>query len=509
MSTKVYRYGCKIPPKDIAKQIDDQLRLVFLYRLCLWRASIASRELYRQRRRECFPELEATEKELKRQQEIFSILDPKEDRKARQELKIRVQQLKAKHREQREAAKADPVFEDLVSEDKGREVVLRKALRGHLSQQGLFYGTYMLAEEADKRARQGRMDPARPRWDGTGSLGIQLQGGRTVAALFSGKDANIRIEPTLLERWNARRPNCGDFDDQLHYNDEVGQKPGQHKGARTIVHYRLCSKEHKAVFIPLHTVYHRALPADSKVTWAKLVVNRSGDRKNYSIQFTFDSKANERSEFGAGTVVICLNEDTVRYADLYTLNEVSTFEFDPRLARVAQLQSTRDKERDQMVALIRGWIEDRDETPDWLLEELAHNTTNASCRRLCRLYRRWTYNRVEGDVEIVEKFKKWVYHENHLYQWQEDMRGGALRRRKDAYRNFAAKMRRQFRSLVIDNRNLNAPELKTFDRNESALSEFRLLVKQSFGADYVQEISGATCVEMIEQLSEKKIAAAE
>ncbi len=512
MSTKVYRYGCKIPPKEIVKQIDEQLRLVFIYRLCLWRASITSRELYRQRRREHFPELEATENELKRQREIFSILDPKEDKKARQELKIRIQQLNAKHKEQRDAAKNEPKFEATVAEDRERETVLRKALRAHLSSMGLFYGTYMLAEEADKRAKQGKMDPAHPRWDGTGSLGIQLQGGRSAAQLFRMKDANIRIEQTELSHWENRKYG---FDNNLS-TEEPGEKPGRKKGARTIVHYRLCSKDHKAVFIPMQTMYHRALPEDSKVTWAKLVVGRSGERKIYSIQFTVESKLNERQEFGSGTVVVCLNEDTIKYADLFDVDNPQIFAFDPRLARVAQLQSTRDQERDRMVATIKGWMhsqEDDDDgegldLPEWLREEVERNTTNASCRKLCRLFRLWSANRIQNDEDILEKLSKWVYHENHLYQWQEDMRGNALRARKNAYRVFAAQMRRKYRSLIIDDRNLNAPELKTFDRNESALSEFRLILKQSFGTDFVQEISGVSCAEMIEHLSEKKTSAA-
>lgn len=493
MTTKVYRFGCARPSKAIRDQISEQLWLAYRYRLMLWHHSMASRALYRQRRRDHFPELERVEKELERQRELLGLLDSKTERAARQALKVEIQRLRARARELRAEAKSSESFSAIVDADKAREGELQRAIRGASSHLGLYTGTYLCVEDAWKRARSGKYDPARPYWDCTGILGIQLQNGRSVANVTSGRDPSIHIVPP----------------------DRKGK--GRRSGSRTIVRYRIRSRNRLPVTVDLQTMVHRDLPADSKVTWAKLAVSRSGGRLIYSVQLTLESAANERTEFGGGYVAVCLHNDVVMYAGEGERERV--FAFDARLDKADELQSIRDKQRNGAVGLIRAWCERQDDAPDWLLEEVEANCNRASCRRAVRLVWRFSalfprplnardskmFDRLIGTKDVVG----FVYHENHLYQWQSDLRTNALRARKDAYLKWASDLRRKYRHVLLDSRRLDAPERKTESRNGAGLSELRQAIKNSFGPEYVHAVTGISCAEMFERLADESARAAE
>lgn len=472
---KVYRYGCGKVPKSTRTLIAQQLALAASYRLMLWHCSRASRALYRERRCLAFPQLAQAEQELARQVEIFGVLDIKEHKSERKKLKVEIARLRSVCRTLCKELKEDPSFRVTVQADHDRELELRRALRGAISQLGLYSGSYLLVEAADKASRGGRRDPARPLFTGSGTLGVQIQGGISTETVLS-PARNSWVSIQALKR--------------------VGR--GSSAGSRTVCRYRLCSAQRKPVFVELPLMYHRDLPADAEVLWARLAVRRVGLRYTYAVLLTVKSEENRRTQFGAGDVVVCFNQDRVSYADAYQLDTVKTFEFDTRLDKVASLQSIRDRQRNAMVATLKIWAEDLDQASDWLLEELACNEGKASCRRLVRFVHR-LQKEYKLPKRLVEAIQKWCYHENHLYQWQEDMRRSALLSRRDAYRCFAANLRRKYRRLVLDNRRLEQPIRKTFERNAVALSELKTCLKNSFGDDFVLETTGATCREMYEK----------
>lgn len=177
---KVYAYGCKRPDRETAEAIKGQLWLAHRYRTMLWHLSMAGRSLYRAQRREHVPGLVETEGELERAGELFTLIDAKESPAEYRELKVRVQQLRAKCRELRDAAKTHPGLIADTAEASDRRGVLQRALRNVFSRTfGLYSGTYLHIEAASRSANAGTEDPVRPRWDGSGALAIQLQGGHT------------------------------------------------------------------------------------------------------------------------------------------------------------------------------------------------------------------------------------------------------------------------------------------------------------------------------------------
>jgi hypothetical protein len=492
MGTRVYSYLCARPSLDVRNAIDEQLYVAHRYRLMLWHLASASRAQYRSRRREHFPELVTAEDESHRINAILGEVEKIEDRQEKREMravmrthKIEMQRLRARIRELRALAKDSASLAADVAADREREGILQRALRNiHSRTYGLYSGTYLCVEDAARRARSGSRDPKRPCWDGartrdfhaprrlddvhgSGMLGIQLQGGRSVAELLSGDDPSVQL---------------------------VFPAGAHHRGMRAVCRYRLRSGAGgKPVLIDLPIAYHRELPRDAKVTWAKLAVTRSGLRSIYSLQLTVESAANERSQYGAGVVAVCLHNDRVMYSCEY--GEPQEFVHDLRSGRGSELLSNRDKMRNNIIGLLTAWGERQDELPDWLRDELAVQEERPSARKLLRFVDRCGSQLPE---KLLAEITKWRYRENHLFAWQSDMRTSALRRRQDAFRVFAATLRRKYRTLVLDSRRLDDPARMTSDRRDKGLHALRLALQHAFG-DEVCLTTGLTCAELCER----------
>ena len=470
MGTLVYAYGCKRPDRDIRDAIEDQLWLAYRYRLALWRLSMAGREVYREQRRQHVPKLVEAEEELARAEEHLSTLDRKKEPEAHQNVRTDVKRLRTWCRELREAAKADAVFLAATVETEARRGVLQRALRNVFSRTlGLYSGTYLHVEAAARSANAGTEDPVRPRWDRSGVLAVQLQGGRSPVVLMSGKDPSIHIEPPHRKGQSKRR------------------------GSRTTVHYRLRSEKGAAVQVALPTMLHRDLPRDANITWAKLVVTTVHEfRQHYSIQFTLDTQEGMKVPTGAGLVAISFRDEKISYACEY--GEEQVFDFNFRNDKIRDLQSIRDKHRNAAIHLLAQWCENQDETADWVREEIETINEHKSCRRLYHLRKK-----LSGliDDALARYLDEWAYRENHLYWWQRDMTRSELLRRRDAHRVFAAQLRARFRDLVIDGRRLDDPRRLSAEVRDLGLSEFRILLLQAFG-EHGNKATGESCAELCE-----------
>lgn len=482
MGIKVYKFGCARPDKLEAEAIQDQLYISYRYRLMLWHLTVAARELYKARRREYFPEIVDLEQEYDRQKSILELLEQQQREEKSSEFKQQIQDLRKALRTLRNSlrdmardAKENEQFKQHIEQDRAREGVLHRALRAVFSKTfGLYSGTYMLIEEAARKARTatGSSLP-KPRWRGVGTLGIYLQDGRSVADV-SQKNPHLWIK----------------FPDR--------SKGGHKKRSQGAVVYRLRSANRQPVMLYLRTMIDRDLPPDAQILWAKLAVNLVGDRQYgryvYSVQLTVRSASFDRSEYGAGVVAVCLHDNAIKYSDGYAEEQ----EYDPqlRMRRCSELQSVRDLNRNAAIGALRGWFERQDEIDDKLLDELADIETHLSCRRLVSFVDRvWP----QLPDKLRAFLRDWRYQENHLYMWWSDMGRKERGRRNDLYRNFAAQLRRKYRTVVIDNIDLRT--VRTVERNDKALHLLRTYIIQAFGPDCTYVLPGANCAELLQAQS--------
>ena len=472
MSTKVYAYGCARPSREIRDAISEQLWIAHRYRVALWHLAMAGRATYRELRRQHFPELLRVEAQLARMGELYSLVDRKESPKEHQAIKVEHQRLKARARELREAAKTHAgMMADLAAVQE-RTGVLQRALRNVYSRTyGLYSGTYLHVEAAARSANAGTEDPAKPRWNGSGTLAIQLQGGRSIVDLTSGRDPSIHVVPT----------NRG--------------SRGRRAGARTIIRYRLRSDGGgRAVLIDLPVMLHRPLPSDAKVTWAKLAVTKIHDhRYHYEVQLTTETEHGFEAPSGAGVVAVCLRNDDVWIGDEYT--EPKRFAAGINLGKGNDLLSIRDKHRNGAIGALVAWRDRQDETADWVREEISAIEERRSSRRL---YHRRDRLRDVVDDKTMDALDKWAYGENHLYWWQSGMRHGALNERQDRYRKFARELARRYSTLVIDSRPLDGRDRLTESRRWLGLYELRSALIQAFG-ESAHKMRGDSCDELLER----------
>lgn len=492
--TKVYRYGCKAFEPEEHALVEAQLWLAYRYRLMLWFVSCASRAQYRARRRECMPEIAALEQQL--EDLDAQVLETPRKSPERAELRAQQKVLRGALSAARKRTKDSPRFQRLVEEDHKRELELRRALRKAMGKQGLYSGTYQQVEDADRRSRSGMHDPARPRWNRTGVLAIQLAGGRSVPQLESGKDPSV------------------------HFPARPAPPPGvsmrNRVYQRVTTRYRVCSQDRRPVSIQIKTMHSRPLPPDADVKWVKLVVERSGNRFIYSQHFVLSSAMVGRKEYGEGVVAVCFEGEEIKYAGLKKLDSkvprvfdegVKAFAGGAALEHVHKLQALRDRLRNELVVKLQAWVETLEDPPSWVINRLARaSQSKASCQQL-RFYGDRVLRECEQwmEPELARELRVWVYEtEDHLYQWQSDARRRALLNRLDRYRCFAKYLRSRYHTILLDNRALDAPRGRTQERNSLALDRLRAILRDSFGDECVVALTGPTCRTMFERYLENK-----
>lgn len=123
--------------------------------------------------------------------------------------------------------------------------------------------------------------------------------------------------------------------------------------------------------------------------------------------------------------------------------------------RGERLQSTRDDIHHDAVHLLREFLRHRD-APDWLQEDTQYMHSWRRPSHLDAIVRRWGSHRFDGDADIYQMLAAWRERERHLWQYQTHERDQLIARRKNIYRNFAAEMRRRYRTIAIEDINLNS-----------------------------------------------------
>jgi hypothetical protein len=120
-------------------------------------------------------------------------------------------------------------------------------------------------------------------------------------------------------------------------------------------------------------------------------------------------------------------------------------------SKADSLQSIRDRNLDEIKALLVEWLAGRGEDlPKWLAEDAGHLAQWKSKGRLVRLARHWRDNRFAGDEAIYASLDAWQKQEQHLRNWEAAQRLKAGRRRDDEYRKFAARLARRYHTIRVE-----------------------------------------------------------
>ena len=478
MTVKVYTYGLPHGPDELAP-VDEQIWRAHRYQNDLIAVERSRRAAYRLRIAEEIPSVaaeDATIASLEEELEVTRAGIRYENanarrRRAGQEDRRTVADcttaLKAA-RERRKKAVKDGMTPEIkaalkAQDDRSREWA--KLLRANC---GVYWGTYLLVEDAVKRAAKSKSDPQFRRWgDGEGRVGVQLQGGMTVAELNSGTDTRLRLVVT----------------------DTNHTKP------RGRLSMRIGSDGRTPVWSHWNVVIHRPLPEEGVIKWAWCQRRKVGTRWRWELQMVVeepDAMVVHPGGVCAIDVGWRLRDDGLRIG--YLVDDESKerelvlpSEIISKIEHPNEIRSVRDKRFDLLKSQLGLWLAAHaEECPAWLVESLRYIDRWRSTARMRKVTCRWGRERFSGDEEIFELVEAWRRKDRHLYQWEASERDRALKRRREAYRLLAKEIAAAYATIIVEDfdlRNMAARPKAEEDDNQhaparrhrtlAAVSEFR------------------------------------
>lgn len=475
MITKVYAYGCKPVHRDAAALalIDAQCSAAHSY----YNRLVDLHNEYRQRRdaliRAVCPDYEdahlamdAATAEVERQVESIRLANAVARRKrastdeavaltaARAALKAARQRRKEVRTACYDNLELQARLSDLTTEYSGTLISEDSTRRkgGHFKEArancGVYWGSYLAVEKAIEQAleKSVRGPIRRRRWTGDGLVAVQVQGG-------------CSWDDVLLKR--GRAASLIQFDCQ--------QQRGKHKAP--VVTFWLCSntdESRKPVWVPVSAYFHRPLPADATIMGVALVrrglpPHRMSDgawhaRFDWELQFTVrtcEEKTHApHGECGLDLGWRLMEDGRLRVA--YWCDHAGNHgEFClpvsllGRHERSDTLQATRDDNFNVAVASLRAWAAEHD-APDWLKAEIATAHLWKRKARLINVLNLWKDRVFPGGEEIYQRLLAWRAQDTHLWGWEFNNRRKAERIRKALYRQFAARLRQQYRRVYVE-----------------------------------------------------------
>lgn len=324
------------------------------------------------------------------------------------------------------------------------ETAHKELLKKVRSESGLYWGTYLHVEQSCGGIRKGA-PPKFMRWEGEGHLAIQIQGGMTVEELFSGKDTRIQVAPVPAEAYER----------------------GGRKLMRTVAKFRVGSDDSgEPVFAEIPLVMHRPIPGDGTIKWVHLVRHRTATKCSFSLQFVVARQSGWAKDDLASSGAVGIDVGwrimpsdgrlrvAVWHGDDGSEGELALpKDWLTEMGKVRHLQSVRDVNMNEMKASFCSLL-GRLEKPEWFVKAAEHIHHWKSAGRFAGLAIQWRDKRFPGDEDAFTLIEAWRKRDKHLFEYEANLREQLFGRRRDIYRNFAAMLRRRYKTAYIEDLDL-------------------------------------------------------
>lgn len=487
--TRIWTFGALAPVTN-GELVRDQLFLAHRYYNKLIEIERERRAEYRAARTAASPELAALEQEVKQLSEQIEGLQT-EIKKARSGARKRIEspvQAQVKVLKEKRKSVAALLKEARVQASQGDEIkaasekinerVKEKIKQAH-ADCGVYWGTYLLAEQAVEAARKSKMDPVFKRFTGNGRVGVYAHGKFGTDEVFSDKSTVFRMDAQPDERGCTCTP------------QDWSTSPPCNKHRRTYAHLRIGSEGRNPIWAKVPVFLHRDLPS-GVIKWAWLKIRKVGTRTKYELQLAIESESfRQPGVLPEGVVALDLGwrrrPDGVRVGFLVDdrgkereiLVPETTADIHRHLSELKSIQDQLfDGARDVLVARLEQAPESVQEKCKTLklwrssarLASVTAAWVNESGARadLDRLWVEWKKDRAGQDLfdfaENVEAWARgrtdnptllvyldwWRRKNRHLYQWISNEHEKGKRRRKDFYRNLAADLAKNYKTVIIE-----------------------------------------------------------
>lgn len=447
--SRIWSFGANAPVEGLAS-VEEQMRLAHRYRNALVEVELERRRRVDEALRRLSPELHACEDAIKAQEtrldEARGAIDrasqaartkvrPPEAvaavKQARADLKI----LRAQRKDLRTSLFASASW---VAEQEAINGWASEEQKRRRAASGLYWGTYLHVEQSMAGCRSGA-PPKFMRWTGNGHLAIQCQGGLGAADAY-GSDNRVRLQV-------------------------VGTKASGRKQILR-VWFRVGSKDDGSpIWAQIPTILHRPLPADARIKWAHLIRRRIGVTCEWRVQFVLSRESGWAKPDCAATGTVgvdvgwrLLEDGSLRVSywmgsDGQEGEMALPADWLGEMRRVERIRSYRDKLLNEMQEALVGRL--KAITLPASLAERAQNVAQwRSAPRFAALALSWREARFDGDAEVYELLEAWRKRDRHLLEFEANLRDQLQRRREDLYRNFAAFLRRKYRTACVEDLDL-------------------------------------------------------
>jgi hypothetical protein len=402
-----------------------------------------------------------------------------------------------------------------------------QAVRDARGECGVYWGTYLLIEEAAKTAAaKALVDPRFKRFDGSGRIGVQVQGGISTEEIFGGKSTMLQIDPLPVDQWDTRS----------------GRR---HAYTKVRIRVGTAEKGRQPVWAEFPLLVHRKLP-EGVVKSAWIQVQRVGTRTRYRLQMMVEAVSFAARDRGKGTVALDVGWRSMPNGNLRVAYWVDSkgqhgaLELPAKirtgLTLANSLRGFSDVHFEAAKKVLRDWLGRQTEVPDWMTEATAHIAQWRQPRRLASvafkmeaefapdavaLWKKWKASRLsetpkrdlfgpvteigawlvsqgvtDENARVATYLSFWRMKNRHLLDWENNQREKALGHRKDLYNQWAKWLAKTYEHIVLEDFDLRTVAKRVnpeddekffqairYNREVAAVSELRLGIKERLEPD--------------------------
>jgi len=318
-----------------------------------------------------------------------------------------------------------------------------------------YWGNYLTVEASAQQQRamplyeDDAVTPALPRfrrWVEEGQVSVQLQRGVATSAVRTGQDTRVRLDRGDRKvHKSGRVTEYADLWIRIGSSGTAGRDP---------------------VWTRVRAILHRQIPDAAQWKWVRLSRRREGRSYAWSVEITVNVERPARTldtsivgvlavepawyERASDGAFVCA---TTRDDKGVTSDVVLPTRVVGAMRKAADIRAVRDTlsnaAREDVRRLL---VESRDSLPVWLIDACQTMHLWKSPERMYRLARRWRDERCDAARESYDRVQAWEMRDDHLWRYEADSRGQAVRSRNDYYHVLAATWARSYRHAIVPRR---------------------------------------------------------
>lgn len=277
-------------------------------------------------------------------------------------------------------------------------------------------------------------------WRGTGAVCVCFQKGLAASKVFGG-NGRLQIDPVSEAAWNSPL------------------RAVRRRLAQTCMRIRVSANpDLSPVWLEFPIIMHRPLPKEGVIRSASIIREKVGVSFRHRLLLTVKEPASPMMEQRAEAVGIDagwrVTPEGLRVAYwcgtdgsggslILPNSDLAAFK------RIDSLQVAIRSAHDQVRSFLDVYSRSRP-MPELLAAHVEAAVSSHSPQALLELFGEWKTHRFSGDANGFKVVADWKKQHVHLWTWQVNLRDQLIRRRRELYRCFAAKLARRFRNAFLN-----------------------------------------------------------